>query len=113
MNEGWVAADPTPKKTLLPELQGSFKGLPWRAEIDEVECLVAGMVGSPDCPGNLGVVFGTAIPRSDSTQWSAEALTDFICYPQRLRKPVPEPDGGEGVLNPSHDAPVRINDFLR
>lgn len=68
MDKGRVEADSTAEKSLLAELKGHLKSFLGRTEIDEVERLVAGVIGSSHGPRDDGVIAWTTVAGGDAAE---------------------------------------------
>ena len=88
-----------------------MEGFPGGAEIDEVEGLVAGVVGPGHGSWNFGIVAWIAISRSDPAEGGLESFPDLVGSPEGWDQLFPDVEGGECVLDVINDSPVGIDDF--
>ena len=88
-----------------------MEGFPGGAEIDEVEGLVAGVVGPGHGSRNFGIVAWIAISRSDPAEGGLEPFPDLVGSPEGWDQLFPDVEGGECVLGVINDSPVGIDDF--
>lgn len=112
MDEGGVEADAAAEKAFVAEFDGHVVGVADGAEIDDVEGLVAGVVGTADGTGDLAVVAGAAVGGAEADEGDAEAFADFVGDAEGGGEFLPEAFGREFVFDGVVNAAVRVDDFV-
>lgn len=111
MYESGVESDTSPEESLPAKIKGDLEGFSRGAEVDQVEGLVASVVGPGYGSRNFGIVAWIAISRGNPAEGSLESLPDLVGGPEGRDQLFPEVKGGEGILGTINDSPVGIDDF--
>lgn len=111
MNKGRIEANPSAEKSFLAELESHLEGLAGGTEIDEIECLVAGVVGASYGSWDIGVIAWTTIAGGDAAEGDLQSFPNLVRSLESRGQFFPEILRRERVLDAVDDPTVGIDDF--
>ena len=112
VDEGGVEADAAAEEAFVAEFDGHIVGVADGAEVNDVEGLVAGVVGTVDGAGDFAVVAGAAVGGAEADEGNAEAFADFVGDAEGEGEFFPETFGGEFVFDGVEGVAVRVDDLV-
>jgi hypothetical protein len=112
VDERGVEADPSTEESFAAQSHGHVVGVADLAVVDDVEGLVARVIGIVDGSRDLAIVAGATVGGAKANEWGAEAFADFVGDAKGRGQFFPEALGGEFVVDAVRDVAMRLDDFI-